>query len=122
MDGSLEKLFHNSTNLHTTIIVTAQHCNYIKNNIKDCFGYVFLFNEEYMNNKIKLYQQYGLLFPNIDCFSDALNTTTENYKCMVITTNCQKYFINRIHWYKVEGYDEKKESILDVLFNDLCIE
>jgi hypothetical protein len=65
--------------------------------------YVFIFREPLVNNRKRLYDSYAGIFPTFQMFCDVLDSTTENFECLVINNICKSNKIEDIvFWYKAE--------------------
>jgi hypothetical protein len=62
-----------------------------------------------MNNRRRLYENYGSAFPSFEFFCQMMDQCTQNYECLVINNNTQSNKLeDTIFWYKAEVHGEFK--------------
>ena len=90
-------------------IITAGYCFGIPRSLQQNIDFVFILHENIVNNKKKLYQQYGNIFPSFHIFLQIMNHFTNNYGCLVIhNTSKSNKLEERIFWYKAKNHDNFK--------------
>ena len=71
--------------------------------------YVFILREPYMNNRKRLFENYGSAFPSFELFCQMMDQCTQNYECLVINNNAKSNKLNdQIFWYKAENHPDFK--------------
>jgi hypothetical protein len=65
--------------------------------------YIFIFRENTLSNRKRLYEDYASIFPSFNTFCQVLDQCTQNYECMVIDNTVHSDKIeDKIFWYKAE--------------------
>jgi hypothetical protein len=93
------------TNNRSYVILTYQYpYQYVLNKYSK-IDWVFLFKENNVNGKKRLYDFYGTkIFPNFDVFSDIMNNCTSNHECLVIHLSSQSDNMeDKIFFYKANS-------------------
>jgi len=84
-----------------TQIYSTQYCLGIPPSLRMCIDYVFILKENNMNNKKRLWNNYGNIVPTFQMFCDIMDNLTQNYGCMVINNRSLSNKIeDNIFWYK----------------------
>ena len=69
--------------------------------------YVFILREPYLNNRKRIYENYGSAFPSFEFFCQVMDQCTQNYECLVVSNNTQSNKIEDIiYWYKAEMHGD----------------
>jgi len=62
-----------------------------------------------MNNRRRLFENYGSAFPSFVFFCQMMDQCTQNYECLVINNNTQSNKLeDTIFWYKAEVHGDFK--------------
>ena len=108
-DKNIKYLFMNGRWLKVFFIITMQFPLGIQPALRTNVDYVFILREPYMNNRQRLYQNYGSAFPSFEFFCQMMDQCTQNYECLVINNNTQSNKMeDTIFWYKAEIHGEFK--------------
>jgi hypothetical protein len=69
--------------------------------------FVFILRENFINNRKRIFDNFGAAFPSFDFFCQIMSQCTENYECLVInnTTRSNK-LEDMIFWYKADMHPE----------------
>jgi hypothetical protein len=77
-------LKHSGVMFHTTFFITMQYGVGIPPSLQASLDYVFIFRENHVSNRERLYKYYADIFPTFELFCSAMNLLTEPYACLVI--------------------------------------
>ena len=95
--------------LKVFFIITMQFPLGIQPALRTNVDYVFILREPYMNNRRRLFENYGSAFPSFEFFCQMMDQCTQNYECIVINNNTQSNKLeDTIFWYKAEVHGEFK--------------
>ena len=73
--------------------------------LRDNIEYVFIFRENIISNRKRIYDHYAGMFKTFDMFCSVMDQCTENFECLVIDNNIQSNRIeDQIYWYKAESH------------------
>ena len=102
-DKNIRNLFMNGRHFKVFFIITMQFPLGIQPALRTNVDYVFILREPYMNNRRRLYENYGSAFPSFEFFCQMIDQCTQNYECLVINNNTQSNKLeDTIFWYKAE--------------------
>lgn len=102
-DKNIRNLFMNGRHFKVFFIITMQFPLGIQPALRTNVDYVFILREPYMNNRRRLYENYGSAFPSFEFFCQMMDQCTQNYECIVINNNTQSNKLeDTIFWYKAE--------------------
>jgi hypothetical protein len=77
--------------------------------LKSNIDYIFLFGEDFISNKRKLFEYYAGIFSTFESFDQVFSKLTSNFGCMVIDNKTITDDINeKIFWYKSEKHNNYK--------------
>jgi len=108
-DKNIKYLFMNGRWLKVFFLITMQFPLGIQPALRTNVDYVFILREPYMNNRRRLYENYGSAFPSFEFFCQMMDQCTQNYECLVINNNTQSNKLeDTIFWYKAEIHGEFK--------------
>lgn len=104
-DKNMKFLFMNGRHINEMVIITMQYPLGIPPNLRTNIDYTFIFRENFIGNRKRIYENYAGMFPNYDSFSQVMDQCTEDYECLVInnTTKSNK-LIDQVFWYKAENH------------------
>lgn len=74
-------------------------------NLRTNIDYTFIFRENLVGNRKRIYENYAGMFPNYDAFAQVMDQCTENFECLVInnTTKSNK-LEDQVFWYKADEH------------------
>ena len=81
---TIKQLFMTGRHYHIMFIITMQYPLGISPTLRTCVDYVFLFRENIVSNRKRIYDNYAGMFPNFEVFCATMDKYTENYGCIVI--------------------------------------
>ncbi len=89
-------LFDNKNIYKLKLIMTMQYSMNIPTNMKNCFDYIFLLQEDFRPNRKRLYEHYGYhIFISFEEFENIMLEIikTNHFNCLVLDIKNKKYFI-----------------------------
>lgn len=94
-------LFMNGRHYKVFFLITMQYPLGIPPHLRANVDYVFIFRENQIKNRERIYQQYAGMFPSFDFFSQVLTQTTNNFECLVIDNKVQSNKLeDQVFWFK----------------------
>lgn len=100
------ELIQNSNNYNIMFIHTIAYPASITPELRSEFNYVFIFKDDYVSNKKKLYNHYGDMFSSFKEFERVFNMCTNHEfgDCMVIKQNGYSNNVeDRVFWHKINS-------------------
>lgn len=120
---TIREIFMNGRHYHLLFIVTMQHSMGIPPVLRTNVDYTFIFRDQYISNRKRLYEHYAGMFPTFDAFCLVMDQCTENYECLVINNNCASNKLeDQVFWYKAEARDDFRIGSKELwdLSNECC--
>lgn len=104
-DKNMKFLFMNGRHVNEMVIITMQYPLGIPPNLRSNVDYTFIFRDNFIGNRKRIYENYAGMFPNLDCFNQIMDQCTENFECLVInnTTKSNK-LEDQVFWYKADNH------------------
>lgn len=100
-DKNIRGLFMNGRHFKVFFLITMQYPLGIPPHLRANVDYVFIFRENQVKNRERIYQQYAGMFPTFEIFNQIMDQCTENYECLVIDNKVQSNKIeDQVYWYK----------------------
>lgn len=100
---SIREIFMNGRHIDLTFIYTAQTATNLLPALRQQIDYCFLFNMPGLENRKRLYCNYGSLFPTFECFNQIYDSCTAEYECLVIDNTVRSNKLEeQIAWYKAD--------------------
>jgi hypothetical protein len=107
-DINIKSCFMNGRHYKIFFLITMQFPLGIPPHLRANIDYIFIFRDNMIRNKQKLYEHYAGMFPNFDVFRTVMDSCTENYECLVINNKVQSNKIeDQVFWYKAKESDFK---------------
>ena len=105
-DKALKKLLINGSYLNTMQLYILSSPDQIPNNQLNNIDYIFILNDDSIPNVVKMYENFGNIFPSFESFQIIYNNLTKNKnECMVIDNTIKTNIVsNKIFWYKASLY------------------
>ena len=102
--STFKDLIYNSRNCNITLIVSMQYLYHFDPSLRSNFDVIFLFRENIITNKAKIYNNYCEMFDTFELFDKTFDEITKNeYLTMVIKNNFPtKDIYNKIFYYKLD--------------------
>lgn len=106
-DRNIRYLFLNGRHQKVFFLITMQYPLGIPPMLRTNVDFVFILRENFVNNRKRIFDNFGAAFPSFDFFCQIMNQCTENYECIVInnTTRSNK-LEDMIFWYKADMHPE----------------
>tara|TARA_B100000795_G_scaffold261136_1_gene237624 strand:- start:664 stop:1518 length:855 start_codon:yes stop_codon:yes gene_type:complete len=100
-DKNIRCIFMNGRHYKIFLLITMQHGLGLPPDLRSNIDYVFIFRNNIVKEREKIYNHYAGMFPTFDVFNQVMNQCTENFECLVIDNKVQSNNINDIvFWYK----------------------
>lgn len=100
-DKNIRALFMNGRHFKVFLLITMQYPLGIPPHLRCNVDYVFIFRENQVKNRERIYQQYAGMFPTFEIFNQVMDQCTENYECIVIDNKSQSNKIeDQVYWFK----------------------
>ena len=107
-DINIKSCFINGLHYKIFFLITMQFPLGIPPHLRANIDYIFIFRDNMIRNKQKIYEHYAGMFPNFDVFRTVMDSCTENYECLVINNKVQSNKIeDQVFWYKATESDFK---------------
>ena len=102
-DPNLRRMFMNGRSLHIMLFITMQFPLGIPPDLRAQIDYTFIFRNNLINNRKRIYENYAGLFPTFDVFCQVMDQCTEDFDCIVIdNTASSNRLEDQVFWYKAE--------------------
>jgi hypothetical protein len=102
-DKSIRSFFMNGRHYNILFMITMQFALGIPPVLRGNIDYTFIFRDNIVKNRERLYHHYAGMFPSLEVFSQTLDQCTENFECMVIDNKIQSNKLeDQIFWYKAK--------------------
>lgn len=100
-DKNIRCIFMNGRHYKIFFVLAMQHALGLTPDLRNNIDYVFIFRNNIIKEREKIYTHYAGMFPTFDVFNQVMNQCTENYECLVIDNKVQSNNISDIvFWYK----------------------
>lgn len=108
-DKNIRSLFMNGRHFKTMFMITMQYPLGIPPNLRTNIDYVFIFRENNIANRRRIYENYAGMFPTFENFCVVLDQCTENHECMVVQINVESNSLtDQVFWYKADAHGDFK--------------
>lgn len=102
-DISIRSIFMNGRHYKIFFLITMQHALGLPPVLRNNIDYIFIFRNNIIREKQKIYDHYAGMFPSFEAFNQVMNQTTENYECLVIDNKVQSNKLEeQVFWYKAK--------------------
>jgi len=107
-DKNIRCIFMNGRHYKIFLLITMQHGLGLPPDLRSNIDYVFIFRNNIVKEREKIYHHYAGMFPTFDVFNQVMNQCTENFECLVIDNKIQSNNINdNVYWYKAQDSNYK---------------
>lgn len=107
-DISIRSIFMNGRHYKIFFLITMQHALGLPPVLRNNIDYIFIFRNNIIREKQKIYDHYAGMFPSFEAFNQVMNQTTENYECLVIDNKIQSNKLEeQVFWYKAKDVNFK---------------
>lgn len=90
------RLFMNGRHYNIFTLITSQYSMDLPPAMRANIDYVIMFNEPTRQNRVRLYNNFGGIFPTFDHFERVFLATTEDFHCMVISNVSQSHRVSDV--------------------------
>jgi hypothetical protein len=102
----IRQIFYNGRHWNMFFLLTMQYVMDLTPDLRSNIDYVFVFRENILQNREKIYKQFFGIFPTFDMFNQVMNKCTENYECLVLDNTSKSNKIEDcVFWYKARNMD-----------------
>jgi len=102
-DKCIRAIFMNGRHYKIFFLITMQHAMGLPPVLRNNLDYVFIFRNNIVKERQKIYDNYAGMFANFEVFNQVMNQCTENYECLVIDCKTQSNKIeDQVFWYKAK--------------------
>jgi len=107
-DKNIRSIFMNGRHYKIFFLITMQYCLGLPPILRANIDYVFIFKNNLIKEREKIYQHYAGIFNNFETFCNVMDKCTDNYECLVIDNKVQSNKLeDQVKWYKAEEKDFK---------------
>lgn len=101
----ISRIFKNGRHWKMLFILAIQYAIDIRPHIRANIDYAFIFHENRLCDRKKLYDHYAACFPDFNTFCRVLETITEDYTALVIKNNGHSNSIeDNVFWYRAKPF------------------
>ena len=105
---NIRSIFMNGRHYKIFFLITMQHALGLPPVLRNNIDYIFLFRNNIIREKQKIYDHYAGMFPSFEVFNQVMNQTTENFECLVIDNKIQSNKLeDQVFWYKANDVNFK---------------
>jgi hypothetical protein len=102
----MRQIFYNGRHWNIFFMLTMQYCMDLSPDLRSNIDYIFVFRENILQNREKIYKNFFGIFPSFEMFNQVMNVCTENYECIVLDNTIKSNKIEDVvFWYKARVYD-----------------
>jgi hypothetical protein len=99
----IRQIFYNGRHWNIFFMLTMQYCMDLSPDLRSNIDYIFVFRENIVQNREKIYKNFFGIFPNFEMFNQVMNACTENYECIVLDNTIKSNKIEDVvFWYKAD--------------------
>lgn len=107
-DKNIRSIFMNGRHYKIFFLITMQYCLGLPPILRANIDYVFIFKNNLIKEREKIYNHYAGIFNNFDTFCTVMDNCTDNYECLVIDNKVQSNRLeDQVKWYKAKEVDFK---------------
>jgi hypothetical protein len=104
----MRQIFYNGRHWNVFFMLTMQYCMDLSPDLRSNIDYIFVFRENILQNREKIYKNFFGIFPTFDMFNQVMDACTENYECIVLDNTIKSNKIEDVvFWYKARLFDPK---------------
>ena len=102
-DKNIRSIFMNGRHYKIFFLITMQHAMGLPPVLRNNLDYVFIFRNNIVKERQKIYDNYAGMFANFEVFNQVMNQCTENFECLVIDCKTQSNKLeDQVFWYKAK--------------------
>jgi hypothetical protein len=107
----MRQIFYNGRHWNVFFMLTMQYCMDLSPDLRSNIDYIFVFRENILQNREKIYKNFFGIFPTFEMFNQVMDACTENYECIVLDNTIKSNKIEDVvFWYKARLFDPKQGS------------
>jgi hypothetical protein len=108
----LARLLTDGPALNCTVVIAEPYATGIPRDLRTSVDWVFVFRENLLGNRTRLYDSVCSVFPSFDIFCQTLDAcTAEDHECLVIdNTSRSRRLEDRVMWYKAATEHQTAET------------
>ncbi len=105
-EKEIKEMFFNGRCYRLSSILTFTYPGSIPPAMRANIDYVFIFKENIISNRRKLYDYYSSIFPTFEMFCSVMDmVANNNYECLVIdNTSVSNKIEDMVYWYKANDH------------------
>lgn len=105
----MRQIFYNGRHWNVFFMLTMQYCMDLSPDLRSNIDYIFVFRENILQNREKIYKNFFGIFPTFEMFNQVMDACTENYECIVLDNTIKSNKIEDVvFWYKARLFDPNK--------------
>lgn len=105
---NIRSIFMNGRHYKIFFLITMQHALGLPPVLRNNIDYIFIFRNNIIKEKQKIYDNYAGMFPTFEAFNQVMNQTTENFECLVIDNKIQSNKLeDQVFWYRANDANFK---------------
>ena len=102
-DKNMRYVFSNGRHQQLLCIITLQYVMGLIPEMRCNVDYTFIFRENNLNNRKKLYENYCTVIPTFEIFNSIMDSVTEGYGCLVVNNLARSNKLEDcVFWYEAE--------------------
>ena len=102
----MRQIFYNGRHWNIFFMLTMQYCMDLSPDLRSNIDYIFVFRENILQNREKIYKNFFGIFPTFEMFNQVMNACTENYECIVLDNTIKSNKVEDVvFWYKARMFD-----------------
>lgn len=106
-DKNIAEIFFNGRHYRILFMLCMQHPMGLPPKFRTNIDYTFIFHENNISNRKKIYDHYAGVFPSFSMFNQVLESCTEDYGCMIIDNVSKSSKIEDVvFWYRSEDHGD----------------
>ena len=103
----MRQIFYNGRHWNIFFMLTMQYCMDLTPDLRSNIDYIFVFRENILQNREKIYKNFFGIFPSFEMFNQVMDACTENYECLVLDNTVKSNKIEDVvFWYKADLYEK----------------
>ncbi len=100
-DKNIRSIFMNGRHYKIFFLITMQYCLGLPPILRANIDYVFIFKNNLIKEREKIYHHYAGIFNNFETFCTVMDNCTDNYECLVIDNTVDSNNLeDMVFWYK----------------------
>jgi len=102
-DKNIRSIFMNGRHYKIFFLITMQYCLGLPPILRNNIDYVFIFKNNLIKEREKIYNHYAGVFNDFNTFCNVLSACSDDYNCLVIDNKVQSNKLeDQVKWYKAK--------------------